>query len=396
MIFNCLSAYLCKVNKIIATFAKNSNEMKVEREIAGFALPFTAGVILTSLIGITSHDIHVFNASASLAALSVPLAAVLHPGTRRRARASWVLTVFMALCLGCFCGACGKILEISNIENRVSIWAEKLGMLMQERADAVPFRNPDTNALIKALLTGERCDIPSGITTAFRDSGASHILALSGFHLGIIYGLVTSLLSLAGNRRKALATRSVVTIFICLVYTLATGAGASIVRALLFIIINETARMTHRYRSTGSVLLTALVIQLTISPSSISSVGFQLSYAAMAGIAFIFPWMKSLWPGRPHEDRGFAKWMRRTWDSASMSISCQLTTAPLAWYYFHSFPVHFLLTNLIALPLTGIIIPSALGVMVLDSIGLCPGFMIHAVEFLVTMMTEALDIIAEM
>lgn len=370
--------------------------MKVEREIAGFALPFTAGVILTSLTGISSHDIHVLNASASLAALSVPLTAVLHPGTRRRARASWTVTVLMALCLGCFCGACGKILEISAIESRTSIWAGKLGLLMQERADAVPFRNPDTNALIKALLTGERCDIPSGITTAFRDSGASHILALSGFHLGIIYGLVTSLLSVAGNRKKAVIARSITTVIICLIYTLATGACDSIVRALIFIIINEAARMTHRYHSTGSVLFTSLVIQLAISPSSISSVGFQLSYAAMAGIAFIFPWMKSLWPGQPHKDRGFAKGMRWIWNSASMSISCQLTTAPLAWYYFHSFPVHFLLTNLIALPLTGIIIPSALGVMVLDSIGLCPEFMIHAVEFLVTMMTGSLNIIAEM
>jgi competence protein ComEC len=79
-----------------------------------------------------------------------------------------------------------------------------------------------------------------------------------------------------------------------------------------------------------------------------------------------------------------------------MSISCQITTGPLAWYYFNSFPMHFLLTNLIALPLTGLIIPSALAVMLLSSMGLCPGFMIRGTELLVTLLTDALSVISDM
>ena len=368
--------------------------MKVEREIAGFSLPFAAGVALATYAGSSSYDIHIINASVSLTAVSAALSLAMHPAGRRISH-SWTAIAFLALLLGGFCGECGKLLWISAIDP-ADLRGWSIGMKMQEMADAVPFTDRSTNAIVKALLTGERCDIPQEITVAFRDSGASHILALSGLHLGIIYGITRYITSFFGNTRQALIARSAATIAICLTYTLATGAGASIVRALLFIIINEAARMTHRHHSTGSVLMTSLVVQLAISPSSVQSVGFQLSYAAMAGIAFLFPWMKSLWPGQPHEDKALAKCTRWIWNSASMSISCQITTGPLAWYYFNSFPMHFMLTNLIALPLTGLIIPSALAVMLLSSMGLCPGFMIRGTEFLISLLTDALSVISGM
>jgi competence protein ComEC len=116
----------------------------------------------------------------------------------------------------------------------------------------------------------------------------------------------------------------------------------------------------------------------------------------MAGIAFIFPKMKSFWP---EEEKGdvrewrFLKWI---WTSASLSISCQLTTGPLAWYYFSSFPQHFLLTNLIAIPLTGIIIPAALITLVLNTFGICPLFMLRLTEGLAEVLTSSLAIIATM
>lgn len=368
--------------------------MKVEREIAGFSLPFAAGVALATYTGTSSYDIQILNASASLTAVSAALSVVMHPAGRRISH-SWPAVAFIAFFLGGFCGECGKLLRVSAIGS-AGLWTGSIGMKMQEMADAVPFMDRSTNAIVKALLTGERCDIPKEITAAFRDSGASHILALSGLHLGIIYGITRHLTSFLGNTRQALVARSAAIIAICLTYTLATGAGASIVRALLFIIINEAARMTHRHHSTGSVLMTSLVVQLAISPSSVQSVGFQLSYAAMAGIAFIFPWLNSLWPGQPHKDSFLARCTRWIWNSAAMSISCQITTGPLAWYCFNSFPMHFLLTNLIALPLTGLIIPSALAVILLSSMGLCPGFMIRGTELLVTLLTDALSVISDM
>lgn len=177
----------------------------------------------------------------------------------------------------------------------------------------------------------------------------------------------------------------------CGFYTLATGAGPSVTRAFLFILIGETARLKNRYRDIRSTLMAALIIQIALNPSDIRSAGFQLSYMAIAGIAYIYPWMKSLWP----EGKDFPI-LRKIWNSICMSVSCQITTGPIAWIYFHSFPTHFLLTNLIAIPLTGIIIPLSLLTLALSSTGICPDILINTTEALIMAMTRALETISLM
>ena len=81
---------------------------------------------------------------------------------------------------------------------------------------------------------------------------------------------------------------------------------------------------------------------------------------------------------------------------ASLSISCQITTGPLAWHYFKSFPSHFLLTNLLAVPLTGAIIPASLLTVLLHDLNICPDILIRFTELLVSTMTGLLSVIAGM
>lgn len=377
--------------------------MRAERDIAGISLPFAAGVALTAWAGhlICLHP-HI-SLTIIFSAIAASALFLFHP-VHLSASAPCLRTV-ICICLG-FCGIlCGATTEILSISGPlmegIMESAKAIGASTGEAIDSIRFRSPDTNAIIKALITGDRSDIPKDITQAFRDSGASHILALSGLHLGIIYSILAKGLSFIGNKSGARAARSATIILTCGLYTLATGAGPSIVRAFLFIIIGEISRLHDRYRSTGTVLLSALLIHLTIAPSDIREAGFQLSYAAMAGIAFIFPWLKGFWPGDKGEDSiGGLKYcprpLRWIWTTASMSIACQVTTAPLAWHYFGTFPVHFLLTNLIALPLTGLIIPVSLLTLGLSACGICPAMISRACEMLVTALSQALDIISAM
>lgn len=377
--------------------------MRVERDIAGIALPFAAGVALTAWAGhlICLHP-HI-SLTIIFSAIAASALFLFHP-VHLSASAPCLRTV-ICICLG-FCGIlCGATTEILSISGPlmegIMESAKAIGASTGEAIDSIGFRSPDTNAIIKALITGDRSDIPKDITQAFRDSGASHILALSGLHLGIIYGILTKILSFIGNTSSARTLRSSVIITTCGLYTLATGAGPSIVRAFLFIFIGETARRHGRFRSTGTVLFTSLLIHLVLDPSAIREAGFQLSYAAMAGIAFIFPWLKGFWPGDKEEDsvglpKHSARPLRWIWTTASMSIACQVTTAPLAWFYFGTFPVHFLLTNLIALPLTGLIIPVSLLTLGLSACGICPAMISRACEMLVTALSQALEIIALM
>lgn len=366
--------------------------MTVERDIAGFALPFAAGVLSVSLFSFFPY----YAACAWTLPAIVLACTWTHLVARSRKPDSriWAGIIAAAFLTGIFCFCNASIMSVTKTAERGFIYdtARQCCIRLQEATARIPFLHERTSALLTALLTGERSSIPHEVKEAFRSSGASHILALSGMHLGIIYGIIKAMLSILGNRRQAVIARSVLTLLACGFYTIGVGAGESIVRAFLFILLNETARMTHRYRDLRQILFAALVIQLAISPLSIRSVGFQLSYAAMAGITFIHPWLRGFWP----DDGTGTDPLRKIWDSASLSISCQLTTAPVAWYYFESFPTHFLLTNLLALPLTGAIIPAALTTVLLHSLGICPDLLIRLTESLVSALITSLTVISGM
>lgn len=384
--------------------------MKVEREIAGIALPFMAGVLITAH---AEQSFCIDYQAVSIISLGVTAMVLVWLLYRYRSadkdiawREKWSdSSIRSVVCLGVFsCGVLSAATELfMGIEwpsSRSEIMARQIQSGLQLAIDSIPFQSTDTGALIKALLTGDRSSLSPAVTSAFRASGASHILALSGLHLGIIYMIFSKLSGILGNGRNARRYRSLILILLCGTYTMATGAGASIVRAFLFIFLTEIARLCGRGRSLSQLLFASLLLHLTISPLSVLSVSFQLSYSAMAGIAFIFPWVKGLWPEKDTAEtttgRHLSRAMRWIWTSAALSISCQLTTGPLAYIYFGTFPKYFLLTNLIALPLTGILIPCAALTLCLSAIGICPMIVVTLTERFSDTLTWALEVIATM
>ncbi len=269
----------------------------------------------------------------------------------------------------------------------VSTAAAKAVGHLRATIDAIPYPSETTGPLVKALLTGDKSDLPKEITGIFRDSGASHILALSGLHLGVLYLLLTRLTSPLGNSPKARKSRYSLIIVAALFYSIMTGATPSIIRAFLFITINETARLLGRKREPVRVLLAALTVQLALKPDVISSVGFQLSYMAMAGIFLLYPTMERIYPAPSGSRLSRFNPFRKIWNAAMLSISCQIFTGPLAWYYFHTFPKYFILTNLVALPLTSAIMTLSVATIALSFLGICPEPLVilndHAMQALV-------------
>lgn len=269
----------------------------------------------------------------------------------------------------------------------VSTAAAKAVGHLRATIDAIPYPSETTGPLVKALLTGDKSDLPKEITGIFRDSGASHILALSGLHLGVLYLLLTRLTSPLGNSPKARKSRCSLIIVAALFYSIMTGATPSIIRAFLFITINETARLLGRKREPVRVLLAALTVQLALKPDVISSVGFQLSYMAMAGIFLLYPTMERIYPAPSGSRLSRFNPFRKIWNAAMLSISCQIFTGPIAWYYFHTFPKYFILTNLAALPLTSAIMTLSVATIALSFLGICPEPLVilndHAMQALV-------------
>ncbi|MBO4454874.1 MAG: ComEC/Rec2 family competence protein [Bacteroidales bacterium] len=252
------------------------------------------------------------------------------------------------------------------------------------------FPGEHSSAIITALLTGRRGALEKSTIAAFRRSGASHILALSGLHLGVIYIVLRRCLAPLGNTPPARLVRGIITVGLCAMYTLMTGAGPSITRAFLFIAINETGRsLSARRHSPLGTFCLALTLQLALRPSLIASAGFQLSYLAMLGIIVLYPRLENWYPRSSRADP-----LRRIWKAAALSISCQLFTAPAAWWHFRSLPKYFLITNLLALPLAEGIIICALVCLALGAAGICPLALVRACGNLVQLLEFCLETIS--
>lgn len=266
--------------------------------------------------------------------------------------------------------------------------------------DAAGYSGEQTAALLKALLCGDRSCLAKDSINAFRTSGASHLLALSGLHLGVIYMVAGKLLFFLGNSTPGRTIRSVSVVSLCGFYTMMTGASPSIVRAFLFILLKEILWLCPgRTSGTAGIYCTALTIQLALDPLEISSPGFQLSYMAMAGIYTVYPILEGWYPelpsnrGREAADRGprvklaFASIMKKIWNAAALSVSCQLFTAPLAWLYFKSFPPYFLIANLISLPVCEGLIVSGLASLAIP-------FLVPVTDFLADTLIRCTEIIS--
>ena len=356
--------------------------MAGRKNIEALAVHFTAGVAAGTLV-LRLPVSPYFLAGTLLIFLASLTAIVL-----RTERPVLIGPAFFLL--GAFCALADAFpgVETATFPER---WAASLGKRAKDFIDSIPFPSEGTVPLLKALLTGDRSGLSRETIQVFRESGGAHLLALSGLHIGILYLFLSRLLWPLGNSPRARGIRYVLTVLAAALFTLVTGASPSIVRAFLFIFINETARISGRPRNVLRVLSTALLVQLVLDPSAITSVGFQLSYLAMAGIFILYPRLEAWWPKGPRIDP-----LRKVWQAAALSISCQAFTGPLAWYRFHTFPTYFLLTNLLAMPVTTLLMGTAVTTLVLQGIGCCPAFLIQVTDVLCNALTWLLQVISSM
>lgn len=393
-------------------------------DIKPLALAFTFGAASGLLLSrISMHAAYISSATSLLVALTLT---VITSADRRQAE---ILLLFLTA--GVFCAATSTLTSLGAVAGK-PLFAG-LAADFRSMISSIPFPHEGTAPLVNALLTGDRSSLDSSVMNSFRDSGASHILALSGLHLGIIYGILLKVTSIFGKHPTVKAVRSLIIISLCGIYTLATGASPSLVRAFLFILVNETARLTHRSNNPLRVYCAALFIQTAINPQVISSTGFQLSYLAMAGIFLLYPALKKWYPqevaagdmliekgaGLTESDglegvtidkgccrarRCWTSWMktivsaapRKIWDAAALTISCQVFTGPLAWWKFGTFPKYFLLTNLLSLPLTSAVMLLSVSTSVLFAIGICPDFLISLTDSSASLLLFIMKVISSM
>ncbi|HBC28165.1 MAG TPA: hypothetical protein DC006_00450 [Prevotellaceae bacterium] len=222
--------------------------------------------------------------------------------------------------------------------------ATRLGGLLHTRLHKAGLRG-ESLSVGSALLLGRRESISRSTTQAYRESGAAHLLALSGLHLGILYGL----LHLVVIRRIRLARWRWIALAPLLLlvwgYVLLAGIPPSLVRAAAMCSVTMVASLARRNASaTHTLTLSALAILLW-SPSSLLSVSLQLSFMA---VFFILAAC-----ARPHTGQG---WPGRMRQMAAVSSAAWLGTSPLSAYYFHNIPLLSVPLSMLLVPLTTLIV----------------------------------------
>ncbi|MCL6524463.1 MAG: ComEC family competence protein [Thermoflavifilum sp.] len=208
-------------------------------------------------------------------------------------------------------------------------------------------QKPQSRAFAYAFVSGDRSDLDPAIVQQYAQTGTIHILAISGLHIAVIFVILAFLFDFFHVPHQIKILLTLLGIWLFVMYT---GMSASASRAAFMISLLLVAHhLLKRPIVSMDTLISAAICLLCIHPAWIMDIGFQLSFLAVAGILLYYRFWNNLW--KP-------KWMglKKIWFMVAVSCSAQLLIIPLSIFYFHQFPLFFLLANLIAVPLSSILL----------------------------------------
>ena len=303
--------------------------MRQGREIILWAVAWMAGNVLGSSLALPAAAYLAVAAAAAIISLRRP---------------SVIIFLLAFIMLGAASVQIGRIPPISGPS-----WLSTCCSTLKARFSVYLgnfFPPGDERSLLQALVAGDRGGITREIRSEFSESGAMHLLALSGLHIGIVYVFASKVLSLAGGSILARRLRSVLILALLWGYSCITGLSPSICRAVTMITIHEISVARHASSDPLRSLAMAAMILSIANPECPREAGFQLSFAACLGIFVIYPRLKGLLSTR-------SRIIGRIWDGACLAIACQLTAGLLSWRMFGIWPKYFLLTQMLAVPIAG-------------------------------------------
>ncbi|WP_299577924.1 ComEC/Rec2 family competence protein [uncultured Sunxiuqinia sp.] len=204
-------------------------------------------------------------------------------------------------------------------------------------------KNKESLQVISALTLGYRKELSPETRSYFASTGAMHVLAVSGLHVGMIYLFLSSLLGFLKRSRFGRLFYVLAIGLLLWFYALLTGFSPSVQRATVmfsFILIGSSLQ---RPAAIYNSIAASAFILLLFNPNLLFEVGFQLSYAAVTSIVFFFPRLESL--AKPRH-----KLTKKLWQLFCVSLAAQLGTFALSIYYFNQFPVYFWLSNFLVIP----------------------------------------------
>ncbi len=210
-------------------------------------------------------------------------------------------------------------------------------------------RGDTEQGLAEALLLGYKQDLDKDLLQVYANTGIVHIIAISGMHLGLIYWILSQLVRPLRRIKKLSWSAPVLILAGLWLFALLTGAGPSILRsAIMFSCIVVGERLSRRSVIYNSLAAAAFLL-LCWQPAWLWDAGFQLSFTAVLSILVFAKPVYNCWYIRNNA-------ANYIWKMLSVTLAAQVLTTPVSIFHFHQFPVYFLIANLVAIPLSTLVI----------------------------------------
>ena len=199
--------------------------------------------------------------------------------------------------------------------------------------------------ILKAILLGDDNTLDPELKTAYSSAGVSHILCVSGMHVGVIFMIINFLLKPLDYFRGSRILKTIVIMLVIWLYAHITGLAPSVTRSATMFTFVAVGQLLRRNTNIFHSLFASMFILLIINPLLLFEVGFQLSYLAVAGITLFQPKLALLYHCKTRIGGYF-------WGLITVSVAAQLGTSPISIYYFAKFPNYFIISNLCVIALS--------------------------------------------
>ena len=248
------------------------------------------------------------------------------------------------------------------------------------------FAKEELNVVI-ALILGQQQDISPEVLKDYQLAGAVHILSVSGLHVGCIMIAIGFLLKPLPKTKFGELLKLFIIIAFLWLFALIAGFSPAVTRSVVMFTFVAIGKYTKQKTNIFHTLIASIFFILLVEPSFIFDVGFQLSYCALFFIVWLKPIFDKIWmPGN--------KILKYIWGILAVSFAAQIGAFPLSVYYFHQFPGLFFVTNLLVLPLLGIILALGVFVMLWASITAVPELLAKLLEYSIFVLNKIINWVA--
>jgi competence protein ComEC len=275
-------------------------------------------------------------------------------------------------------------------QDKKSIYAHAQGLRDQCVSQlSLYIKDKDALGVSSALLLGYKEDLNPETMQSFSKTGTLHVLAVSGLHAGIIFMILNVLTSFLLRFKNGKQIQSLLVLLGIWYYAYVTGLSPSVCRASLMFSLMAVAKLSNRKTSSFNVVFMSAFILMLLNPYIIVDVGFQLSYTAVLGILYLQPKLQNLYLPKFKVDEYI-------WGLLTVSFAAQIFTFPLSIYYFHQFPLYFLLSNLLVIPIILVVLVMLIVLLVVSFYPPLAQLMAVVIQFVLKINGEVLRTIENM